>query len=279
MNLKQLITIWTHDLLEWLTSKFDSITRNTSVLAKQSTLEVVGRDAEAAKIAAQSIVIPTDYAKEASVRSGNVTAISQITNSNYGLSALKSYLVNTIYYYLVNNIYSYLTNTLYSAIASLPTVAQIQSGLTTEQNATENKNEILNELSAVKTALQGSNSSATNTALEILLQSIITTMYKGVPIVSQSGDATISPNTWNIWQSVATNLTITKGNDISGIVNEYIIRLTLGSSWVEGTNTITFNGFTLEWNGGSAPTWTAGHIYEISIVDNIALWADITPAS
>ena len=271
MNLKQLITIWTHDLLEWLTSKFDSITRNTSVLAKQSTLEVVGRDAEAAKIAAQSIVIPTDYAKEASVRSGDVTAISQITDSNYGLSALKSYLVNTIYYYLVNKIYSYLTNTLYSAIASLPTVVQIQ--------ATETKDAILNELSAVKTDLQGSNSSATNTALEILLQSIITTMYKGVPIVSQSGDATISPNTWNIWQSVATNLTITKGNDISGIVNEYIIRLTLGSSWVKGTNTITFNGFALEWNGGSAPTWTAGHIYEISIVDNIALWADITPAS
>lgn len=100
-----------------------------------------------------------------------------------------------------------------------------------------------------------------------------------VVIVTQTTSATIAPNTFNVWSSVSNDLTITKGNDISGIVNEYIIRLTLDSSWVEGTNTITFNGFALEWNGGSVPTWTAGHIYEISIVDNIALWADITPAS
>ena len=100
-----------------------------------------------------------------------------------------------------------------------------------------------------------------------------------VVVVTQTTSATIAPNTFNVWSSVSNDLTITKGNDISGIVNEYIIRLTLDSSWVKGTNTITFNGFALEWNGGSVPTWTAGHIYEISIVDNIALWADITPAS
>ena len=100
-----------------------------------------------------------------------------------------------------------------------------------------------------------------------------------VVVVTQTTSATIAPNTYNIWSSVSSDLTITKGNDISGIVNEYIIRLTLDSSWVKGTNTITFNGFALKWNGGSVPTWTAGHIYEISIIDNIALWADITPAS
>ena len=128
-------------------------------------------------------------------------------------------------------------------------------------------------------ALQGSDATATNTGLKDILNTISTNMYKGVPVVSQSGNATISPNVWNVWQSVVTDLTIAKGNNISGIVNEYIIRLTLDSSWIEGTNTITFNGWTLKWNGGSVPTWTAGHIYEISIVDNIALWADITPAS
>ena len=99
-----------------------------------------------------------------------------------------------------------------------------------------------------------------------------------VVVVTQTTSATIAPNTFNVWSSVSSDLTITKGNDISGIVNEYIIRLTLDSSWVEGTNTITFSGWALEWNGGSVPTWTAGHIYEINIVDNIALWADITPA-
>lgn len=38
MNLKQLITIWTRDLLDWLTSKFDSITTDISDLAKEATL-------------------------------------------------------------------------------------------------------------------------------------------------------------------------------------------------------------------------------------------------
>lgn len=116
-------------------------------------------------------------------------------------------------------------------------------------------------------------------AIKTILNSISTNMYKGVPVVSQSGSVTISPNIWNIWSGVNADLTITKGTDISGIVNEYIIRFTLGSSWMSGTNTITFSGWSLEWNGGSVPTWTADHIYEISIVDNIALWVDITPAS
>lgn len=57
MNLKQLITIWTHDLLEWLTSKFDSITIDTSDLAKEvnatTNKQAVLSAIEQAKIALQ----------------------------------------------------------------------------------------------------------------------------------------------------------------------------------------------------------------------------------
>ena len=177
MNLKQLITIWTHDLLDWLTSKFDSITIDTSDLAKEATLNSVGLDAAAAKTAAQGI-------------------------SGY--------------------------------------------------------------------ALQGSDPTATNTSLEILLQSIITTMYKGVPIVSQSGNATISPNTWNVWNNSLNSLTVTKGSDISGVLNVYNMRFLVGSNFQ-----LSFSGFdSVLWVNGVAPTFVEGHIYEISIVESRGVWAE-----
>ena len=92
----------------------------------------------------------------------------------------------------------------------------------------------------------------------------------GVPVVSQKTDATIAPNVLNVWGEV-TNLTITKNKDAEteGIVNNYMIRFTAG----EGT-VLIFSGEEVKWYGGDAPTWTAGNTYEISIVDNIALWAE-----
>lgn len=84
-----------------------------------------------------------------------------------------------------------------------------------------------------------------------------------------SGDQTISPNTMYVWGSVAGALTITKGDVIAGIVNNYMIRLTAGEGCA-----VEFSGFELDWFGGEEPTWTAGNTYEISIVDNIALWAE-----
>lgn len=83
------------------------------------------------------------------------------------------------------------------------------------------------------------------------------------------GDQTIAPNTMYIWDSVAGALTITKGTDITGIVNNYMVRFTAGEGCV-----VTFSGFELDWFGGDVPTWTAGNTYEISIIDNIALWAE-----
>lgn len=85
-----------------------------------------------------------------------------------------------------------------------------------------------------------------------------------------SGDQTISPNTMYVWRdSVAGALTITKGGEIAGIVNNYMVRFTAGEGCA-----VTFNEFEIDWYGGKAPTWTTGHTYEISIVDNIALWAE-----
>jgi hypothetical protein len=144
-----------------------------------------------------------------------------------------------------------------------------------------------NQLPELKSALQEIKDKVSNitidlspvakeeTAQDILsaVNGIATSMYKGVPVVSQTTDATIAPNVWNVWGEVA-SLTITKGTDIDGVVNNYMVRFTA----LEGA-AITFDGFSLSWFGGEAPTWTAGNTYEISIVDNIALWAEIEPTA
>lgn len=91
--------------------------------------------------------------------------------------------------------------------------------------------------------------------------------------INQSGNATIQPNTYNIWGEV-TSLTITKGAEMPDVTNLYCIRFVAGEGCA-----ITFDGFTLNWHGGSVPTWNAGSTYEINIVDNLALWAEFTPAS
>jgi hypothetical protein len=118
---------------------------------------------------------------------------------------------------------------------------------------------------------RGDDQEATNSAILSALNDVATSMYKGVPIVSQAGDATISPNVLNVWGEV-TSLNITKGNDIDGITNLYLIRFVAGENLQ-----VSFTGFDLVWHGGSVPTWKAGSTYEINIVDNLALWAEFTP--
>lgn len=90
------------------------------------------------------------------------------------------------------------------------------------------------------------------------------------PIVNHTESAvTIQPNVMNVWREEVTSLNITRGTDISGIVNNYMVRFKAG----EGCD-VNFLRFTLQWYGGYEPTWTAGNTYEISIVDDIALWAE-----
>ena len=109
--------------------------------------------------------------------------------------------------------------------------------------------------------------------LQNQISTLAASMYKGVPVVAQTTDATIAPNVWNVWGEV-TSLNITKGTEIAGIVNNFMVRFTAGEGCV-----VNFLDFTLQWYGGGVPEWAVGNTYEISIVDNIALWAEFEPAS
>lgn len=226
-----------------------------SDLAKEATLNSVGLDAAAAKTAAQAI---TGYALQGSDSTKSITTLDADLGD---VAAALEYMEQ----------------------GGMPQIAQIaKQGTNANASLSEVQIQATNAASdallaktaaqaIVGYALQGSDSTATNTALEILLQSIITTMYKGVPIVSQSGDATISPNTWNVWSDqTLSSVTVTKGSDISGVLNVYNMRFLVGSNFQ-----LIFSGFgSVLWVNGVAPTFVAGHIYEISIVESRGVWAE-----
>lgn len=80
-----------------------------------------------------------------------------------------------------------------------------------------------------------------------------------------------------VWEEdVTSTLNITKGDEISGIVNNFMIRFTVA---VEGTPDIQFDwgGEKIQWYGGNEIEFVNGNTYEISIVNNIALWAEFEP--
>lgn len=89
------------------------------------------------------------------------------------------------------------------------------------------------------------------------------------PKVEHIGDATILPNVYNKWGVVDGTLTITKGEEKPNVVNNYIIRLSAGAGC-----TIAFVGWELQWVDDDAPTWTEGKTYEVSIVDNLAMYLE-----
>lgn len=88
------------------------------------------------------------------------------------------------------------------------------------------------------------------------------------PKIEHTGDATIEPNTYNKWGEVGT-LTISKGAEKPNVINIYIIRFDAGAGC-----SVTFNGWTLKWVGGNAPTLTEGNTYEITIIDNLAMFVE-----
>lgn len=111
-----------------------------------------------------------------------------------------------------------------------------------------------------------------HTNLQTTMDTALQSKADVTKIVNHTESAvTIQPNVMNVWGEV-TSLNITKGTAITGIVNNYMVRFKAG----EGCD-VNFLGFTLQWYSGDEPTWTTGNTYEISIVDDIALWAEFEP--
>lgn len=80
------------------------------------------------------------------------------------------------------------------------------------------------------------------------------------------GSATILPNVYNVFGMIEGEITITKGEEKPNVVNIYLIRFTAGANCA-----VILQGWELAWIDGNAPIIEDGKIYEISIIDNLAM--------
>ena len=117
-----------------------------------------------------------------------------------------------------------------------------------------------------------------HTNLQATMDTALQSKADVTKVVSHTESAvTIQPNVMNVWGEV-TDLTITKGKnaETESIVNNYMIRFTVAE---EGTPDIQFDWDEeeIQWYGGNEIEFVNGNTYEISIVNNIALWAEFEP--
>lgn len=92
----------------------------------------------------------------------------------------------------------------------------------------------------------------------------------GVPIVLQSSStALIEPNKYNLWATPIATLEISFAAGISGYVNEYMFQFTCPSS---AATTLTLPG-TIRWANDDELEPEAGYTYQVSVVDNLAVYA------
>ena len=119
-------------------------------------------------------------------------------------------------------------------------------------------------------------SKADNSAVEAL-QTAVEGINTSIPMVvvngNESGDFYIKSNEYSILAGNFIGYIIIWKNcvEIEGAVNHYMIRFTYESEDI----CVHFADWELQWAGGNEPEWKVGKTYEVSIIDNIALWAEI----
>lgn len=95
-------------------------------------------------------------------------------------------------------------------------------------------------------------------------------------VVLEGADSyTINPNEYNILDNLDYSVIINQGPALdASVVSMYIIRITIAAG-VETMPSIEFNNWDLKWYTGAEPTCVAGGTYEITIIDDIALWTEV----
>lgn len=131
------------------------------------------------------------------------------------------------------------TNT--EILQAIPSV----EGLATETNATANKNDVLAAIAA-------------NAGIPTLT------------IPDSTAAQELAPNVLYIFNNRTSTLTLTLGTPIVGVVNEYHFFIVCGST----APTVNFP-IGISWNGGNAPTISAGKTYEVSILNNVAAYFEV----
>ena len=124
----------------------------------------------------------------------------------------------------------------------------------------------------IKNDIQNINSNIES--IDSSIQDVYEKLYKGIPYIEHDGtisDITIMPNTYNVWKNISTDIIISPNiPNNTNIVYEYMFRIKYNSNYQ-----ITLNFGNLKWalpNG--APVFINNHIYEISIIDELASYIE-----
>lgn len=142
---------------------------------------------------------------------------------------------------------------------------KVRGDLFTSANANEVKNVVNNnadELTSLSNQVQQNNNAVTQLGNAV---SGLREEAKIVVIQQTETSVTIHPNKLNVWGSVAA-LTIVFAAGTQGVANEYMMEFTASA-----------DNFTLTLPNGvrwvEEPTWEAGHTYQVSILNNLAVYA------
>lgn len=84
---------------------------------------------------------------------------------------------------------------------------------------------------------------------------------------------TLTPNTFHVWDEVA-SLTLTLGSEQSGVANEYVFQFTSGAT----ATSLTLPD-DIKWANGTAPTIAENMIYQISILNGLAVVLEFSNAA
>lgn len=106
-------------------------------------------------------------------------------------------------------------------------------------------------------------------------------LMKGVDVVNVevvNNKCTIAANVLNIVKmpanpTAAIEIAKVDADEIKGHINHYMIRFKAP----EGLSLII--DWEVKWYGGEVPTWTAGMMHEVSIIDGKGLWAEFVPTT
>lgn len=195
------------------------------------------------------------YALETSVKDGNDTAIGLLKDATNGLAAIRT-LVAAISGYALQGSDNTATNTAIStALANFITEVVTTHPYAKEANATQNKNDVI---------------SAVNGAMSVNflangIQAMADAPLVVVPDGAQAETVTMNTNTLYVFQTRVSDLTLAFGAPTAGIVNEYHMLLTVGST----IPTITLPaGVTWAYNDNPLDNLTTGATYEIGFLYN-----------
>jgi len=105
-------------------------------------------------------------------------------------------------------------------------------------------------------------------ALALAAASLVDASAISAPIVEQNEtNITINPNVMNVWSTSVTSLLIGFASGESGRVAHYMMQFTAGNVF-----SLTLPSG-VRWMNGEEPEWITGNTYQISVEDNLAIFA------